>query len=137
MIGLQTIHCAEPLPIPIGCRNNDPLCFFKWARALTCRPKILSSRPPQKRLPTSSRSRSILGDRRAPTMQKNLNLKVKYRGGFRPFAPAVLREGVAALVRARLRQSLYADRRRRPEGQAATMFESISGNPRIRWEGRR
>jgi carbamoyltransferase len=39
--------------------------------------------------------RSILGDPRSPTMQKLLNLKVKYRESFRPFAPSVLREDVA------------------------------------------
>ncbi len=38
--------------------------------------------------------RSILGDPRSSTMQKNLNLKVKYRESFRPFAPSVLREEV-------------------------------------------
>ena len=38
--------------------------------------------------------RSIIGDSRSKTMQKNLNLKVKYRESFRPFAPAVLREDV-------------------------------------------
>jgi len=36
--------------------------------------------------------RSILGDARSITMQKNLNLKVKYRESFRPFAPSVIRE---------------------------------------------
>ena len=36
--------------------------------------------------------RSILGDPRSSTMQKNLNLKVKYRESFRPFAPSVLAE---------------------------------------------
>ena len=40
-------------------------------------------------------ARSILGDPRSPTMQKVLNLKVKYRESFRPFAPSVLREKVA------------------------------------------
>ena len=39
--------------------------------------------------------RSILGDARSPTMQSILNLKVKYRESFRPFAPSVLREDVA------------------------------------------
>ncbi len=38
--------------------------------------------------------RSILGDPRSETMQKSLNLKVKYRESFRPFAPSVLREKV-------------------------------------------
>jgi carbamoyltransferase len=45
--------------------------------------------------PRSLGARSILGDPRSPAMQKNLNLKVKYRESFRPFAPAVLREDVA------------------------------------------
>jgi carbamoyltransferase len=45
--------------------------------------------------PRSLGARSILGDPRSATMQRNLNLKVKYRESFRPFAPAVLREDVA------------------------------------------
>jgi carbamoyltransferase len=45
--------------------------------------------------PRSLGARSILGDARSPTMQKTLNLKVKYRESFRPFAPAVLREDLA------------------------------------------
>jgi carbamoyltransferase len=45
--------------------------------------------------PRALGARSILGDPRSPTMQKMLNLKVKYRESFRPFAPAVLREDVA------------------------------------------
>ncbi len=44
--------------------------------------------------PRALGSRSILGDPRSPTMQKTLNLKVKYRESFRPFAPSVLREDV-------------------------------------------
>jgi carbamoyltransferase len=44
--------------------------------------------------PRSLGARSILGDPRSPAMQKDLNLKVKYRESFRPFAPAVLREDV-------------------------------------------
>jgi carbamoyltransferase len=45
--------------------------------------------------PRALGARSILGDPRHPEMQKNLNLKIKYRESFRPFAPAVLREDVA------------------------------------------
>jgi carbamoyltransferase len=45
--------------------------------------------------PRALGARSILGDPRSPQMQKNLNLKVKYRESFRPFAPAVLREDVS------------------------------------------
>jgi len=45
--------------------------------------------------PRSLGGRSILGDPRSEDMQKTLNLKVKYRESFRPFAPSVLREDVA------------------------------------------
>ena len=45
--------------------------------------------------PRALGARSILGDPRSPGMQKMLNLKIKYRESFRPFAPAVLREDVA------------------------------------------
>jgi carbamoyltransferase len=45
--------------------------------------------------PRALGARSILGDARSPTMQKLLNLKVKYRESFRPFAPSVLREDVS------------------------------------------
>jgi carbamoyltransferase len=45
--------------------------------------------------PRALGARSILADPRSPTMQKMLNLKVKYRESFRPFAPSVLREDVA------------------------------------------
>jgi len=42
--------------------------------------------------PRALGARSILGDARSPSMQKTLNLKVKYRESFRPFAPAILFE---------------------------------------------
>ncbi len=45
--------------------------------------------------PRALGGRSIIADPRSPSMQKVLNLKVKYREGFRPFAPSVLREKVA------------------------------------------
>ena len=45
--------------------------------------------------PRALGGRSILADARSPKMQSVLNLKVKYRESFRPFAPAVLREDVA------------------------------------------
>jgi carbamoyltransferase len=44
--------------------------------------------------PRALGARSILGDAQSPSMQSVLNLKVKYRESFRPFAPAVLREDV-------------------------------------------
>jgi carbamoyltransferase len=45
--------------------------------------------------PRALGARSILADPRSPTMQKTLNLKVKYRESFRPFAPSVLAEDAA------------------------------------------
>lgn len=46
--------------------------------------------------PRALGARSILGDPRSPSMQKLLNLKVKFRESFRPFAPSVLREDLAS-----------------------------------------
>jgi carbamoyltransferase len=45
--------------------------------------------------PRALGGRSILGDPRSPSMQRTLNLRVKYRESFRPFAPSVLRDDVA------------------------------------------
>lgn len=45
--------------------------------------------------PRALGNRSILGDPRSPRMQAQMNLKIKFREGFRPFAPSVLRERVS------------------------------------------
>jgi carbamoyltransferase len=45
--------------------------------------------------PRSLGARSIIGDPRSPEMQRTMNLKIKYRESFRPFAPCVLREHVS------------------------------------------
>lgn len=45
--------------------------------------------------PRALGARSILGDARSPKMQSVMNLKIKYRESFRPFAPSILRERVA------------------------------------------
>ncbi len=45
--------------------------------------------------PRALGGRSILGDPRSEKMQKNLNLKVKYRESFRPFAPSIIREDLS------------------------------------------
>jgi carbamoyltransferase len=79
--------------------------------------------------PRALGARSVLGDPRSPTMQKTLNLRVKYRESFRPFAPAVLREDVAEwfemdcdspymLLVADVRQ----DRRRRMTNEEEQLF---------------
>jgi carbamoyltransferase len=70
--------------------------------------------------PRALGSRSILGDARSPAMQSALNLKVKYRESFRPFAPSVLREDVAEWFELNedspymLLVANVAERRRRP-----------------------
>ncbi len=46
--------------------------------------------------PRALGNRSILGDPRNPEMQQRMNLKIKYREGFRPFAPSVLAEDAGA-----------------------------------------
>jgi carbamoyltransferase len=45
--------------------------------------------------PRALGSRSIIGDPRSPRMQAQMNIKIKFREGFRPFAPSVLRERVS------------------------------------------
>ena len=45
--------------------------------------------------PRALGNRSIIGDARSPEMQSTMNLKIKYRESFRPFAPSILREKVA------------------------------------------
>ena len=45
--------------------------------------------------PRALGSRSIIGDARSPKMQETMNLKIKYRESFRPFAPSVINEKAA------------------------------------------
>ena len=45
--------------------------------------------------PRALGARSIIGDARSPKMQEVMNLKIKFRESFRPFAPAVLQEHVS------------------------------------------
>ena len=84
--------------------------------------------------PRALGNRSILGDARSPTMQKTLNLKVKHRESFRPFAPSVLREDVAdwfALDRDSPYMLLVADviaERRKPPAEAQ---EALFGIDRL------
>lgn len=51
--------------------------------------------------PRSLGHRSILGDARSPKMQQKMNVKIKYRESFRPFAPCVLREFVDTIFETR------------------------------------
>jgi carbamoyltransferase len=77
--------------------------------------------------PRALGARSILGDPRSPRMQSQMNLKIKFRESFRPFAPSVLRERVAdyfeldadspyMLLVAPVRAELRRDIRKEEEG---------------------
>ena len=55
--------------------------------------------------PRALGARSIIGDARSPSLQSTMNLKIKFRESFRPFAPVVLKERASRLLR---------DARRRP-----------------------
>jgi carbamoyltransferase len=76
-------------------RASDPDVVDVTARALAAGQAVGWMQGRMEFGPRALGSRSILGDARSPTMQKMLNLKVKYRESFRPFAPSVLREDVA------------------------------------------
>ena len=77
--------------------------------------------------PRALGGRSIIGDPRSPRMQSVMNLKIKFRESFRPFAPSVLREHVARLVRARRRQPLHAARRRRAARRGGCRCPTTAG----------
>ena len=84
--------------------------------------------------PRALGNRSILGDARSPTMQKTLNLKVKYRESFRPFAPSVLREDVAdwfALDHDSPYMLLTADVRTARRKPSAEARDALSGIDRL------
>ena len=74
---------------------DEPALLDATAKALTEEKAIGWFQGRMEFGPRALGARSILGDARSPTMQKILNLKVKYRESFRPFAPSVLREDVA------------------------------------------
>jgi carbamoyltransferase len=80
--------------------------------------------------PRALGGRSILGDPRNPEMQKTLNLKIKYRESFRPFAPAVLDEDVAEyfeLDQASPYMLLVADVKRNRRRQLSESEEKLFG----------
>ena len=84
--------------------------------------------------PRALGARSILGDARSPKMQSVMNLKIKFRESFRPFAPSVLREQVAdyfvldtdspymLLVAPVVRKAPMAHRRQKNKRAGASIF---------------
>jgi len=73
-------------------RLEDPVLFTRVAELLDGGAAVGWHRGRCEFGPRALGNRSILGDARNPGMQKKLNLKIKYRESFRPFAPSVLAE---------------------------------------------
>jgi carbamoyltransferase len=84
--------------------------------------------------PRALGNRSILADPRSPTMQRDLNLRIKFRESFRPFAPAVLAERAAEffdLACASPYMLLVASLRDRPSGPAE-VEKALTGLDRLK-----
>ncbi|MGE0679741.1 MAG: carbamoyltransferase, partial [Candidatus Binatia bacterium] len=80
--------------IPYMCLNDEEL-YRRVAKELAAGKVVGWLQGRMEFGPRSLGGRSILGDARNPTMQSAMNLKIKYRESFRPFAPSVLRERLA------------------------------------------
>jgi len=76
-------------------RVEDPALFHRVAEYLADGKVIGWMQGPMEFGPRALGGRSILGDPRSEKMQSVMNLKIKYRESFRPFAPSVLRERVS------------------------------------------
>jgi carbamoyltransferase len=73
----------------------DPEVLYRDAAALIANEKIIGLFNGRMEFgPRALGGRSIIGDPRSANMQKTMNLKIKFRESFRPFAPAVMREHV-------------------------------------------
>ncbi|NQW09986.1 MAG: carbamoyltransferase [Alphaproteobacteria bacterium] len=75
--------------------DNEPSLIARTAKALSEGRGVGWMQGRMEFGPRALGNRSILGDPRDPATQKNLNLKIKYRESFRPFAPAVRRDKLA------------------------------------------
>lgn len=80
--GLKVEHCGDAIFDRIAQRLADGQVVARFASRMEYGPRALGSR-------------SILADPRNPAMQRTVNEKIKFREGFRPFAPAVLEDDCA------------------------------------------
>ncbi len=86
--------------------------------------------------PRALGARSILADARNPQIQSRLNLAIKFREGFRPFAPAILREDVAAYFEEDCESPymlLVEPVRKELRRQPPVAEQHLSGIDRLRW----
>jgi carbamoyltransferase len=83
----------ELLPLGAVLERLDPAELPRIAASLLAEQKVIGwFQGPMEFGPRALGARSILGDPRSPKMQSQMNLKIKFRESFRPFAPSVLRE---------------------------------------------
>jgi carbamoyltransferase len=76
---------------------NDQQQFNNYLTDLLCQEKVIGWHQGRSEFgPRALGARSIIGDARSQKMQSIMNLKIKYRESFRPFAPAILREHLTA-----------------------------------------
>jgi len=87
--------CLQQMQAPFHSLEDGPL-FERLAELLEQGKVIGWFNGPMEFGPRALGARSILGDPRSPAMQSVMNLKIKYRESFRPFAPAVLEEEVSS-----------------------------------------
>ena len=80
----------------IPARQYEPAALAKHVASLLAEEKVVGLLQGRMEFgPRALGGRSIVGDPRSPRMQSMMNLKIKFRESFRPFAPSVLREQVA------------------------------------------
>jgi carbamoyltransferase len=89
--------CLEALNLPFHHYPEEPALLADVARILTEGRIVGWFHGRMEFGPRALGARSILGDSRSPQMQASLNLKIKFRESFRPFAPIVLRERAAEI----------------------------------------
>ncbi len=82
--------------------------------------------------PRALGSRSILGDPRSSEMQTTMNLKIKFRESFRPFAPAVLAGARAGVLRPRRGEPVHAPGRPGEPGQLVASGGKARGLDRLK-----
>ena len=89
--------------------------------------------------PRALGARSILADPRNPENQDRVNLKIKFRESFRPFAPAVLAERAERVLRARAREPVHAARRAgaRTAARSLPAITHVDGSARVQTVDRR
>jgi carbamoyltransferase len=80
----------------VAAKRLEPTALAERVAALLAEEKVIGLFQGRMEFgPRALGARSIIGDARSPKMQSVMNLKIKFRESFRPFAPAVLRERVA------------------------------------------